>query len=91
MMMGMSEEDRKMMFTRTQLKLMHSLDKIRQSVCCYAGPTCDCKYLGEKTEIEEIGRGEQTGCCEIRMMEAILGSMTKEEFTILMQRAGMAV
>lgn len=41
-------------------RLAESLERLRQHLCGYVGqPTCDCKYGAS-------GRGEQTGCPELR-------------------------
>lgn len=50
-------------------ELLAGLELIRQRLCCYGGPTCDCKYGAS-------GKGEQTGCPELR--EAMV--LVAEEF-----------
>jgi hypothetical protein len=45
--------------------LIEGLETIRKRLCCYAGPTCDCKFGAS-------GKGEETGCPEIRQAITLL-------------------
>lgn len=57
--------------------LMESLERVRAGVCCYAGPTCDCKYgFPEGRQAGRTG-SEQTGCPEIREAIGFLFQLRK--------------
>lgn len=58
----------------------------RRKACCYDGflsdkePfTCDCKFGIDVAKPYE-DQGEQTGCPELRCVEALLDNITDEEF-----------
>jgi hypothetical protein len=57
--------------------LIDALERARKAVCCYSGPTCDCKYgligpasFGESFPLNAVNckhrNCEHTGCPEIR-------------------------
>lgn len=60
-----------MMFGIADDELLTNLEKLRQSLCCYASTpypatrTCDCQFGAS-------GQGEQTGCPELRQVIAII-------------------
>ena len=63
-------------------RLADSLELLRQHLCGYVGqPTCDCKYGAS-------GRGEQTGCPELR--DAIDYLRTARPVTVPTAREGEA-
>ena len=70
-------------------ELIEALTEIRRHLCCYCGGDnfCDCKYL-MGTVSDFIGRGEKTGCCEIRLVIQLLSKMKASEFNNLMKRSG---
>jgi hypothetical protein len=71
------------MFAISREKLITNLTKMQKALCCYMGPTCDCKYGFDK-----IGTaGEQTGCPELREAVEILQIMSEDEFKGLAARA----
>lgn len=47
------------MFGVNDERLIEGLEAIRKRLCVYPGPTCDCKFGAS-------GKGEQTGCPEVR-------------------------
>lgn len=81
-------------------QLQKKLRELRLRLCCYLSENfCDCKYLkGEVPEDkQELHRfkmealfkqswGEQTGCCELRVMQALVAKMTDEEFLAILRR-----
>lgn len=44
-------------------EVIEGVERVRKSLCCYAGPTCDCKY---GISGSERPGSEQTGCPELR-------------------------
>lgn len=77
-----------MSFGVTKELLTRSLAKVRKSICFYMGPTCDCKYLGEETE---VGKGECSGCPELYQAIAMIEAMTPEEFETIGTRAKLII
>ena len=77
-----------MSFGVIQKLLIQSLRKVRKSICYYMGDTCDCKYLGEDSE---IGKGECSGCPELYQAIAIIEAMTPEEFDAIRKRAKVTI
>ena len=71
-------------------KLVDSLETIRKNrICCYASPSkmCDCKYgIEDRGGLDASGRGENTGCCEMREAIAILRNMTDREYLKIQYR-----
>ena len=64
--------------------LLKVVTHMRRKTCCYDGLmfekeplTCDCKY-GFDPECKNYG-SEQTGCPELRTIEALLHNITDEE------------
>ena len=58
------------MFGVSDERLIESLEAIRAQLCCYWGPTCDCKFLG--IPADKPRNSEQTGCAEIRQAIKII-------------------
>ena len=54
--------------------LLENLETLRSSLCCYRGPTCDCKFGASR-------KGEQTGCPEIRQAIAYIAGQRDEVAT----------
>lgn len=55
------------MFRLAQAELLNNLEDLRKRLCPYVGGTsCDCKYGAS-------GKGEQTGCPELRAAMELLG------------------
>lgn len=69
-------------------ELIEALQELRRHLCCYVGGDsfCDCKYL-MGTVAEYIGKGEKTGCCELRLVISLLKKMKASEFNSLMKRS----
>jgi hypothetical protein len=68
-------------------KLIESLKKVKQSVCCYNQRYqgfCDCKYITDQTS-EQIKSPstENTGCCEISIAIHVLSNMNDKNYEIL--------
>jgi hypothetical protein len=68
-------------------KLIESLKKVKQSVCCYNQRYqgfCDCKYITNQNPHEiKSPSTENTGCCEISMVIYILSNMTDKTYETL--------
>ena len=69
-------------------QLLESLERVRQSVCCYMNSTnfCDCKFGVAKRQPGESYHGEQTGCCEVRVAMGIISAMTDAEYVRVTRR-----
>jgi hypothetical protein len=78
------------MFGVTKEQLIKGLYRISCRLCGYLGATCDCKYM-QISEDFRTQSGEETGCPETAMAATLLNAMTKEEFNILAQRAGIYI
>jgi len=78
------------MFIDNRENLRKNIELIQRRMCSYDNFSfdpecepprfCDCKYGAS-------GRGEQTGCPELRCMLVLLENMTDEEFSELVNRA----
>lgn len=55
--------------TRTLDDVIEELERVRRGLCCYMGPTCDCKYGFPS---DRAAGTEQTGCPELRDAIALL-------------------
>ena len=66
-----------MSFTVPQDELVANLLQMKKRICCYMGPTCDCKFGG-------TGIGEQTGCPEVSVAAKIIGAMSPEMFQTML-------
>jgi hypothetical protein len=84
------------MFGVNQKRLLEGLENIRERICCYIGPICDCKYGIKKMKpgpIEHFKwpRGERTGCPEIKMAMCLLSELNEDEFNSLCLKSGIVV
>lgn len=59
------------MFGLSDDELIGNLEALRVRLCCYMGSSCDCKFGA-------TGKGEQTGCPEIRQAIAIIAGQRHE-------------
>ncbi len=60
----------------TREEVLRAVDLARKSCCGYIGKTCDCKYGAD-------GKGEQTGCPELRELGVVLSRITDEHWLAL--------
>lgn len=87
------------MFYEKRNKILSVVTLLRRMNCCYdmlmqkgrEPVTCDCKYGMKEPQENSIQgvfhRGEQTGCPELRCVEALLKYMTDKEYELIMNRA----
>jgi len=76
------------MFGIEKKELEENLENLRKNICCYMGPTCDCKYgVEDRAKKDEIlcasfvpYGGEHTGCPELRMVLRLLSVISEEDF-----------
>lgn len=72
-----------MFYGITQKHLLQNLEKIRERLCVYTGPPCDCKF-GDEEDEPSMGRSERfSGCAEIHQAIAMLKNLTTREFELL--------
>lgn len=84
------------MFYGTRELVKNTITKLRDELCCYFGPTCDCKYGYEggwgipKEPTNKKKRGwvasEKTACPELRCVMALLENITDEEYAEILRR-----
>jgi len=79
------------MNTMTRESLIKALEIIRtKSLCCYNNPDfCDCKFgMADAPDVltQNMGTGEQTGCCEMRLAVGVFRSMTDKEYEKIIRR-----
>jgi hypothetical protein len=66
-----------MPFYPRQHELLEALQRMQVEACTYMGSTCDCKYGAG-------GRGEETGCPELRTCIALVRSMNVGQYSELL-------
>lgn len=65
-------------------ELIEKVEKIRESLCNYMEPLCDCKYGAGS--VGKPYNGEDSGCPELYDVLEILKTMTDEEYKNLSYR-----
>jgi hypothetical protein len=73
--------------------LVNSLKKIRKKLCAYIGSPCDCKFITDETDDNQVcGRSENgSGCPEVLYAAALINAMTPAELRKICKRAGVAL
>lgn len=79
------------MFGITQDQLISSLKRIREKLCAYCAPPCDCKFMRDKDERICSGSESGSGCPEIYEALELIQAMTPEEFNTIRRRAKITI
>ena len=85
--MGLSKRDLRYMniFYIDRSELLKNLLAMREGLCAYSGPPCDCKYGATKDTVGKMSeRG--SGCPEIANACMVLARMTDEEYKEILGR-----
>lgn len=76
-------------------KIIKAVKIIREAICCYNGPPCDCKYGldDDKVNYDRLNKpilpnnSEKTGCPELYTVLLLLNNINDDEFEEILSRS----